>query len=159
MSVLIRPYEQRDYDRVVDTCVRAFTPIHEGFAAEMGPRIFALEFPDWRGGYAQTLAKPLEAGAMLHVAELDGEIAGFVATIAHARKMGEIGLNAVAPEHQGKGVGRAMYVFALGSLKARGCVAAYVGTGGDAAHEPARRAYEAMGFDKVIPGLHFYKEL
>jgi hypothetical protein len=52
-----------------------------------------------------------------------------------------------------------MYNFALDDLKSRGAVIACVGTGGDAAHEAARRAYEAIGLDKAIPGLHLFKVL
>lgn len=161
MSVTIRPFKKHDYDRVLDICIRAFTRIHEGFEEELGPFVFLLEFPDWRKGYADTLTKLLqpEPGTMVHVAETGGEIVGFVTTIVHERKVGEIGLNAVVPEHQGKGLGGAMYEFALGSLKERGAVAAYVGTGADAAHAPARAAYEAIGFDKVIPSVHYYREL
>lgn len=89
----------------------------------------------------------------VYVAELDDAVAGFVFTLFDAkRKTGEIGLNAVDPRLQGQGIGRAMYEFALTDLKERGAEIAYVGTGGDPAHQPARSAYEAVGFDKTIPG-------
>ena len=52
-----------------------------------------------------------------------------------------------------------MYAFALRSLKERGAVYVYVGTGGDAAHAPARAAYEAVGFDRSIPVVYYYKQL
>jgi NAD(P)-dependent dehydrogenase (short-subunit alcohol dehydrogenase family) len=58
-----------------------------------------------------------------------------------------------------RGIGRAMYEFALNNLKERGAEIACVGTGGDASHAPARRAYQAIGFDKAIPGLHLFKVL
>lgn len=160
MTLTIRPYQTRDYDRVVDICVRAFTPIHAGFAETLGA-MFPLEFPDWKGGYADTLAKLLEPdpNTLVHVAELDGVVVGFISTIAHERKVGEIGLNAVDPDYQRKGVARALMEFGLKSLKERGSVAAYVGTGGDEAHMPARSAYKALGFDTVIPSVHLYKKL
>jgi hypothetical protein len=50
-------------------------------------------------------------------------------------------------------------VRALKDLKERGAEIAYVGTGGDPAHQPARSAYEAGGFDKTIPGAHLFKLL
>ena len=53
----------------------------------------------------------------------------------------------------------ALYEHALARLKARGAEIAYVGTGGDAAHEPARRAYEGLGFDRSIPAVHYYRTL
>ena len=96
----------------------------------------------------------------MYVAELNGAVAGFVFTSVDAkRKSGEIGLNAVAPRLQGQGIGRAMYAFALNELKLRGAEIACVGTGGDAAHAPARKAYEAIGFNKAIPGLYLFKVL
>ena len=52
-----------------------------------------------------------------------------------------------------------MHEFALKDLKERGAEIACVGTGGDAAHAPARRAYQAVGFDKALPGLHLFKVL
>ena len=55
--------------------------------------------------------------------------------------------------------GSEMYAFALARLTSRGAEVAYVGTGGDAAHAPARRAYEALGFDRIIPSVHYYREL
>ena len=63
------------------------------------------------------------------------------------------------PNCRADGIGRAMYEFALKNLKERGAEIACVGTGGDAAHAPARRAYQAIGFDKAIPGLHLFKVL
>jgi hypothetical protein len=52
-----------------------------------------------------------------------------------------------------------MYAFALKDLKQRGAEIACVGTGGDAAHEPARGAYASVGFDKAIPGMFLFKVL
>jgi GNAT superfamily N-acetyltransferase len=96
----------------------------------------------------------------VHVAELDGVVAGFIFTIMdERRKTCEIGLNAVDPALQGRGIGKAMYQYALDNLKERGAEIACVGTGGDAAHEAARRAYQAAGFDRALPGLHLFKVL
>ncbi len=52
-----------------------------------------------------------------------------------------------------------MYQFALDDLKRRGAEIASVGNGGDAAHAPARKAYDAVGFDRAIQGLYPFKEL
>ena len=90
----------------------------------------------------------------------NGTVVGFIFTIMDAnRKTGEIGLNAVDPNIQQQGIGRAMYEFVLADLKKRGAEIAYVGTGGDATHAPARAAYKALGFDKMIPAAHFFKRL
>ncbi len=162
MSLVIRPYRQADYRRVLEICVAAFEPIHQGFEAALGRRIFALQYRDWREQYAETLSKiaPDDESTKVYVAELDGVVAGFIFTLVDAkRKTGELGLNGVDPGLQGRGVGKAMYAFALEDLKARGAEIACVGTGGDAAHEPARGAYASVGFDKAIPGMFLFKVL
>jgi ribosomal protein S18 acetylase RimI-like enzyme len=158
----IRAFEEADFSGVHDICVRAFTSIHEGFEQALGPEIFAREYPTWQARYADDIRALVAAApaTLLHVIEESGVIIGFVATILHAdRKCGEIGLNAIDPTRQGEGAGKEMYAFALQSLKERGAAYAYVGTGADAAHTPARKAYEAMGFDKVVPSNHYYRKL
>jgi ribosomal protein S18 acetylase RimI-like enzyme len=162
MSLIIRPYTKTDYEQVLAICIAAFEPIHRGFETALGRRVFELQYNDWRGDYAETLRgiSPEDASTKVYVAERDGAIAAFIFTRIDAkRKTGEIGLNAVDPKLQGNGIGKEMYEFALADLKARGAEIAQVGTGGDAAHEPARRAYEAAGFDRAIPGLHLFKVL
>jgi ribosomal protein S18 acetylase RimI-like enzyme len=158
-GLAFRRYAAADHDRVLAICVAAFAPIHAGFEAALGPALFAAEFGDWRTGYARTLAE-LGGGDGLYVAEASGEIAGFVhVAVDAARGMGEIGLNAVDPPRQRRGIGRAMYRFALAELARRGARFATVGTGGDAAHAPARAAYAAVGFDRAIPSVHYFRAL
>jgi GNAT superfamily N-acetyltransferase len=158
----IRPYEPADRNAALALCIAAFTPIHEGFRAALGEKIFALQYPDWQGGYARMFDALAEDDGRTEVFVADEEdvIAGFVfAVLDSEHSTGELGLNAVAPAQQGRGIGRQLYEFALARLKERGAEIAYVGTGGDAAHEPARRAYAALGFDRAIPAIHFYREL
>ena len=162
MSLLIRPYKKADFARVLEICVAAFEPIHQSFERALGRRIFERQYHDWREQYAETLRKisKRDAGRRVHVAETDGAVAGFIFTFVDAkRKTGEIGLNAVDPALQGRGIGRAMYEFALKDLKARGAEIACVGTGGDDSHAPARGAYASVGFDRAIPGMYLFKVL
>jgi len=162
MTCQIRAYKASDYERALQICVAAFKPIHAGFAETLGDRIFDLQYNAWQEEYAQTLSAidPEDALTRVYVAETGSEIAGFVFTIMdEVKKTGEIGLNAVDPVHQGRGIGKAMYRFALDDLKRRGAEIAYVGTAGDDAHAPARAAYNAVGFDKVLPSLHYFRTL
>jgi hypothetical protein len=103
----VRPYPAEDEARVVSVCVAAFEPIHRGFEAALGPALFALEYSDWRGGYARQIAAVAEAAPALemHVVEEAGRIVGFVQTVLHETGLGEIGLNAVDPVAQGRGSG------------------------------------------------------
>jgi ribosomal protein S18 acetylase RimI-like enzyme len=162
MKFAIRPYEKADYARALEICIAAFEPIHKSFEQALGSKIFTLQYQDWKEQYAETLRKipKRDRYRKVHVIEFDGVVAGFVFTTLDAkRRAGEIGLNAVDPKLHGRAIGRAMYEFALNDLKERGAEIAYVGTGGDTAHAPARRAYQAIGFDKAIPGLHLFKVL
>jgi ribosomal protein S18 acetylase RimI-like enzyme len=162
MICQMRPFEKQDYERVLQICIDAFTPHHRLFEQTLGSEIFLLQYHDWREQYADYLGKlpSSDPAVKTHVAELGGEVVGFVVTIMNDKtKIGEIGLNAVAPDHQHKGIGRAMYEFALTDLKKRGAEAAYVSTGADSAHAPARAAYEAVGFDRAIPSMHYFRKL
>ncbi len=153
---------EADYARVLEICIAAFEPMHQGFEQTLGSQIFEVQYRDWREQYADTLRKisPADTDRRVYVAEADGVVAGFIFTFVDAqRKTGEIGLNAVDPRLQGRGIGRAMYEFALKDLKQRGAEIACVGTGGDDAHGPARGAYASVGFDKAIPGMFLFKVL
>jgi GNAT superfamily N-acetyltransferase len=161
MSRAIRLFDSRDFDRVHQVCVAAFTSVHEGFEQALGREIFAREYPGWQARYADDIrALIADPNIQLHVVEDAGVIVGFVTTrIDPARKVGELGLNGIDPAHQGKGIGKEMYAFALRNLKERGADYVYVGTGADAAHAPARAAYEAVGFDRSIPVVYYYRKL
>ena len=73
--------------------------------------------------------------------------------------IGEIGNNAVHPDLRGQGIGPRMYQYAFDRLRERGMRYVKVGTGGDPAHAPARRAYEKAGFTIQLPGVEYYREL
>lgn len=161
MGRTIRPYEPRDFSRVHEVCVAAFTPIHAGFEQELGSKIFANQYDGWRERYADDIKRLAgEAATQVHVLEDNGAVVGFVTTtVDPAKKFGELGLNAVDPTHQGRGIGKEMYAFALQNMKARGAEIVTVGTGADVNHAAARAAYEAMGFDKAIPAVYYFRVL
>ena len=158
----IRPYAKADEARALEICVAAFRPVHQGFREQLGEAVFRLQYHDWEDGYARIFAAIAEDDPVteVFVGEADGRIVGFVfASLDAERKTGEIGLNAVDPDCQGRGYGKALYAFALAHLKGRGAEIGYVATGLDAAHAPARAAYEAMGFDRRLPTVHYFREL
>jgi GNAT superfamily N-acetyltransferase len=97
-----------------------------------------------------------DSGWEVFAAEQAGAVVGFVSIrMNHETRVGEIGLNAVHPEHAGKGLGTAMYEFAAARMKNAGMRVATVSTGGDPSHAPARRAYEKGGFAVHIPSVWF----
>ena len=63
------------------------------------------------------------------------------------------------PTLQRRGLAARLLSHALSHMRDQGMRAATVGTGGDPAHAPARRAYEAAGFSRAIPSVYYYREL
>ena len=88
------------------------------------------------------------------VVRKDDEIVGFCSyVIDPARKCGQVGYNAVAREHQGKGIGSAMMKFVMDRFQAEGMEYAMVLVSDNAEHAPALRVYEKFGFQRIT-GYH-----
>jgi ribosomal protein S18 acetylase RimI-like enzyme len=162
MSFLIRAYAPADLAILHAIRAAAFAPVFVSFRDIVGPEIAALGLVTAEQEQADLLdaiAKP-DSGHGIAVAEVDSAIAGFVSWKPHiAPGIGEITLNAVNPDHGGRGVGTALYEHALAALKAAGMQLATVGTGGDPSHAPARRAYEKAGFSVHLPSIYMYRKL
>jgi ribosomal protein S18 acetylase RimI-like enzyme len=90
----------------------------------------------------------------------DHLIVGFVSfSLDQTKRIGEIGLNAVHPDHAGQGIGTMLYDFAIDRMRGAGMLLATVGVGGDPNHGPAQRAYRKAGFGPAIPSLWMYRVL
>jgi ribosomal protein S18 acetylase RimI-like enzyme len=162
MSFSIRTYSPTDLPALHAVRAAAFAPVFASFRNIVGPEISALGLTTAEQEQADLLdaiAKP-DSGHAIAVAEANGAIAGFVSWKPNiAPGIGEITLNAVHPDHGGKGIGTALYKHALAALKSAGMQLATVGTGGDPSHAPARRAYEKVGFSVHIPSIYMYRKL
>ena len=158
----IRPFEPADFAAVDQIRELAFKPIYASFRRLVGDEIAPVAISKEetaQADYLKGICAP-EATMEIYVYELAGEIVGFCAlSIDRENLIGEIDLNAVHPDHQGQGIGSAIYAFAFERMRKAGMKVATVGTGADESHAPARRAYEKCGFNKSIPGLHYYKRL
>ena len=162
MQTHIRRFQPTDLDVVLDIAVAAWRPIVESSRNIIGPKLFELVYPNPEQRKRDQVAKACrdESSTSVWVAELDGTIAGFITVDIDAeRKVGEIGNNAVDPAQQGRGVGTAMYSFAIERMKEAGMRSAVVGTGGDESHAPARRAYEKAGFSGGFPSIMYHMEI
>jgi GNAT superfamily N-acetyltransferase len=140
----------------------AFAPIFASFRSILGDEIYEIAQRRDDEGQAGLLTSLItgEPNWELYVASAEGRIVGFVSVRLNVEThVGEIGLNAVDPAEAGKGIGSAMYEFALARMKEAGMKAATVGTGGDPSHAPARRAYRKAGFDLEIPSVWMFKKL
>ena len=158
----IRPFRPEDLPALQRVRRAAFGPVFRSFAELVGERITSIAFAHADAEQAQLLDELCRAGSehQVLVATSDGVIVGFVSfTMNVDRRMGEIGLNAVHPDHAGRGIGAKMYEYVLSRMKERGLALATVSTGGDPSHAPARRAYEKAGFGPALPSLSLYKLL
>lgn len=134
----------------------AFAPVFASFRAMLGDALYEAVQAREDRAQRQLLTELLAAGSEweLYVTEVAGAVVAFVAVRLDAQtRVGEIGLNAVHPDHAGQGIGTTMYRFALQRMKKTGMTAAMVATGGDPSHAPARRAYEKAGFAARIPSV------
>ena len=94
------------------------------------------------------------------VLDVRGDVFGFVTFWLVADKQyGHIDNNGVHPGRAGEGWATFMYRHVLEHFRERGLRFAHVDTGLDDAHIPARRAYEAVGFDRPVPGVEYWQNL
>jgi GNAT superfamily N-acetyltransferase len=161
-QVHIRPFAIADLEALQRIRAAAFEPIFRSFRQIVGEAVSGVAFVRADADQAELLASLCDAKsqAQVHVALIDDTIVGFVTfSLDSAKRIGEIGLNAVHPEQAGRGIGTALYDFAIDRMRRSGMVLATVGVGGDPSHIPARRAYEKAGFGPSLPSVWMYRVL
>lgn len=161
-ELVIRPVISGDHDRLETIRAAAFAPVFASFRAILGDELYELAQAGQDEGHGAYLRSLLRAGSGwdVYAAERNGEVVGFVSVrMAAETAMGEIGLNAVHPDHSGAGIGTAMYEYALERMRSGGMRVATVGAGGDPSHAPARRAYEKAGFAVGVPSVWLCRPL
>ncbi|WP_146909762.1 GNAT family N-acetyltransferase [Arenimonas daejeonensis] len=152
----IRAADVADREALDAVRAAAFAPVFASFRNLLGPELYALAQEKDDQAHGELLAGLMapDSGWEVYAAECSGQVVGFVSVrLDSGRAMGEIGLNAVAPDHTGRGIGTAMYEFALARMREAGMRVATVGTGGDVSHEPARHAYRKAGFNAQVPSV------
>jgi predicted N-acetyltransferase YhbS len=159
MNLQIRPFQKNDLNDVVQLTLLAFEPVFASFRQILGPKIYPLIYPDWQKRHAEGVEKlSTNEKISFWVAEMDGEVIGFIAYELYEDKTGEVQLLAVHPEHQNHGVGTELNAFALQKMKESGIKLAVVATGGDDSHAPARKSYEKAGYTG-LPLVRYYRNL
>jgi predicted N-acetyltransferase YhbS len=159
MNLQIRPFQKKDLNDVVQLTLLAFEPVFASFRQILGPKIYPLIYPDWQKRHAERVEKlSTNEKISFWVAEMDGEVIGFIAYELKEDQTGEVQLLAVHPEHQNHGVGTELNAFALQKMKESGIKLAVVATGGDDSHAPARKSYEKAGYTG-LPLVRYYRNL
>jgi ribosomal protein S18 acetylase RimI-like enzyme len=137
----------------------AFEPIFISFEKILGPRIYAIIYPDWRKRQTEGVEKISQDNKIsLWVAEVDGKVVGFIAFEIYDDASAEVQLLAVHPEYQNHGIGTQLNTLVLQKMKANGIKLVIVSTGGDESHAPARRSYEKAGYT-ALPLVKYYQAL
>ena len=161
-DLLMRPVKADDIPRLQEIRQAAFAPVFASFRSILGDEIYELaqaREDEGQGALLFSLLEP-ESGWEVFVAELAGTVVGFVSVqLDLDMRVGEIGLNAVHPDHSGRSIGTTMYDFAVARMKEAGMRVATVATGGDPSHAPARRAYKKAGFDVEISSVWMCRTL
>ena len=155
----IIPFEPKHAEAVLDVTVQAWTPVFSKTKNDVPRFVYEAFYPDgWEKRQTAEVQELLETEPQnFWVAILDQQVAGFLGFRLHPEdRMGEIYIIAVAPAFQRRGVGQNLMNFAEAHTKASGMEMMMVETIGDSGHEPARKAYEAFGF-QPWPVARYFK--
>jgi GNAT superfamily N-acetyltransferase len=163
-GAVLRHAVERDWPRIGEIAIACWTPIHESFRQMMGEVMYeAVTNPGdtWRERKCQQIRDRFaHQPGTVWVVELAREVVAFVTFhLEPERSVGQIGNNGVHPDQAGKGWGTFMYRHVLDHFRREGLRFAMVGTGLDWGHAPARRAYEAVGFDHAVPKVDYWQDL
>lgn len=142
--------------------LRAWAPVYASVNAALGPELAELlHGVDWRDHQEREVREALDTPSMnVWVSERDGAVTGFVAArvVDPGRAIGEVYIVGVDPATQGTGLGTALTDHATAWLREQGMRVAYISTGADPGHAPARRLYERLGYHGLA-GVQYFKPL
>ncbi|MBT3270751.1 GNAT family N-acetyltransferase [Candidatus Poribacteria bacterium] len=143
--------DSADKPIVHDIAVAAWTPIMERYRLIVGDDLWGAVWKGWEDNWLKNVNG--------YVTEMDGQIVGFATYLESREGVAEIGANAVHPDHQGLGIGTAQMRHLVGVFRQRGYRCAWVHTGADPAHGPARAEYRKIGLRKSLASAGYYGRL
>ncbi|MEM9105378.1 MAG: GNAT family N-acetyltransferase [Pseudomonadota bacterium] len=159
-DIAIFPYTAADRDSVVKLAIEAWSGILDGTADEVPRFAYDAFYPDGWKVRQKADVRAFLASEPHHVwlAFRKQVLVGFVGIRLHSEdRMGEIYIIAVAPGHRRSGVARQLMQVAQQHIQSAGMEMIMVETIGDSGHAPARRAYEAFGFEPWPVARYFKK--
>jgi ribosomal protein S18 acetylase RimI-like enzyme len=157
-----RPDDLPSVDELTVTCYRE---IQESYVSMLGPECYeAVRHAPELTWEERKIRQNRDLFAAhpdwLWVLEEAGDVFAFVSFwLVPERSYGHIDNNGVRPSRAGQGWATFMYRHVLARFRDEGLGFAHVDTGLDDAHIPARRAYEAVGFDRAVPGVEYWQSL
>ena len=164
-GAVLRGARQGDLEAIDRLTVEGYGPIQESYVAMIGAETYATVRHDPELAWderkcAQNRRLFSDHPDQVWVLERSGDVFGFVTFwLFPEQSYGHIDNNAVRADFAGKGWATFMYRHVLDRFRALGLRFAHVDTGLDDAHSAARRAYEAVGFDRQVPTVEYWQEL
>ena len=161
----LRHAREADLDAVDELTVLGYGPIQESYVAMLGADAYETvrQQPEltWQERKVRQNRELFAAHPdWLWVLERGARIIGFVSFwLLPGQSYGHLDNNAVRPEEAGRGWATFMYRHVLERFRSEGLRFAHVDTGLDDAHIAARRAYEAVGFDRAVPSVDLWQRL
>lgn len=146
---------------MIDLVIAAWEPVFAKTINDVPRFVYDNFWPQgWQTRQESEVSSLLDAEPEKFWIALEGGVlAGFVGVSIHPEdRMGEVSIIAVSPDHQRKGIGKALMHFAEQQIRDSGMKMVMVETVGDAGHEPARRTYESLGYERW-PVARYFKEL
>lgn len=143
----INPLAPDQIDDLVDMAIRIWAPVFPSMQADIPDYVYGAFYPEgWEARQRADVGSMCQDGVTeVHVAFVEGAMAGFVGLQAHPEdRMGVVHILGVDPAFQRHGVGRGLSM-------------AMVETGGDRGHAPSRATYEAAGFERHPVAQYFRK--
>ena len=164
-ATVLRHAGEDDLAAVDALTVESYRPIFESFLAMLGEDCYEAVHPEpeltWEERKTQQNRRLYdEHPDRLWVLDEDGDVFGFVSFwLLPEKSYGHIDNNGVRADRVGQGWATFMYRHVLDHFRSQGLRFAHVDTGLDDAHIPARRAYEATGFDRQVPTVDYWQDL
>ena len=161
---ILRHATNSDFQSIDQITIICYTPIHEEWVAMHGEKIYNQIYDISRPWQEVKTGQNHDLFSKRHewvwVLEKGSEVIGFVSfEINFEKSLGTILNNGILPEHAGRGLGKFMYRHVLDYFRKEGINVAFVETGLDDPHIPARKAYEGVGFDRSTPVVYYWQDL
>jgi hypothetical protein len=108
---LLRPFENRDTDAVVEIANLAWQRIYASHRDIFGEKLYAALFPEDRERKGNEMRRHCEHSPdHIWICELDGRVVGFIMwSMDTTRNIGTVGNNGLHPDAAGQGLGTFMY--------------------------------------------------
>ncbi len=147
----IRSVEPSDVSACVAVGEAAWRPVYDEFRRLEGDDLFRRLHPDHHRPKAADVERLVTDDDRHRWVATDGdEVVGFaVAFPESATGLGHLSMVAVAPHHQGRGVGSNLAVHAVEELRRAGMAYALALTHTAPAHDPARRVLHQAGLESI----------